>query len=64
MSVDAHGDGNANEPGGRSKAFAAGAEGIVGGGAGWTSGGAADGRLVGFDSVADGDGERPLDDGQ
>ncbi len=64
ISVDAHDVGNENGPGGRSKALvattAAAAENE--GGAGKV--GVADGKFVGLDSVADGEGERPLDDGQ
>jgi hypothetical protein len=74
MSVDCHGDGKGNGPGGRSKRFVAADDGIgaVGGSAGTGGGGAGAGTSVGtvteawvgLDSVADGDGERPFDDGQ
>lgn len=68
-SVDGHGDGNGNGPGGRSKRFGGVAGGIVGGGKGSNEEAAAaeraaDGTRMGFDSVAEGDGERPFDEGQ
>jgi len=64
ISVDGHGVGNENGPGGRSKTFAAAeTDGKVDGGGGGKDG-AVDGKLVGLDSVAEGDGERPFDDGQ
>ncbi len=64
ISADGHGVGNENGPGGRSKALVAAAAAAAESEGGAGNVGIVDGKFVGLDSVADGEGERPLDDGQ
>ena len=69
ISVDGQAVGNENGAGGRSRALdaaaaVAAATAEIVGGAGGGNERPADGKFVGLDSVADGEGERPFDDGQ